>query len=92
MNRSRFQAGFHLCLIAVAAVLIYSGAAAAGELSVCIDESSPVAAMEQQLASAVARQDAQSPLHRLVIVDDDNGRYFEPGPDRSSMPGAQRSF
>ena len=60
MNRSRFQAGFHLCLIGVAAVLMYGGAAVAGELSVCIDESSPTAAMEQQLASAVARQEGNT--------------------------------
>ncbi len=45
-----------LCLVGVAAVLLYGGTAAAGELSVCIDRSSPAAAMDYSVARAVAAQ------------------------------------
>ena len=42
--------------IAIAAVLMYGGSAAAAELSVCIDSSSPTASMDANLARAVAAQ------------------------------------
>ena len=49
-------------LSAMAAVLLYGGTAAASELSVCIDKSSPTAAMDTNLARAVAAHQG-SALH-----------------------------
>src|SRR5574337_686973 len=71
MNMRRFQAALHLCLIGVAAVLMYGGAAAAGELSVCIDKASPTADMDRQLAQAVARQEGN--LLKVHSFNSDEG-------------------
>ncbi len=56
MSRSTRKAGLKLCLIGLAAVLMYGGTAAAGVLSVCIDKSSPGASMDYGVARAVAAQ------------------------------------
>jgi len=47
-------------LIGTAAVLLYGGSAAAAELSVCVDTSSPTAAMDSALAQAVAAQEGNT--------------------------------
>lgn len=56
MKKSSRKTGLKLCLVGLAAVLVYGGPAAAGELSVCIDKSSPGAAMDHAVARAVAAQ------------------------------------
>ncbi|MCW8809232.1 MAG: transporter substrate-binding domain-containing protein [Rhodanobacter sp.] len=63
MKRLPFQAsGRSIWLSAIAAVLLYGGTAAAAELSVCIDKSSPTAAVDAGLAHAVAAHQG-STLH-----------------------------
>ncbi|TAN06555.1 MAG: transporter substrate-binding domain-containing protein [Rhodanobacteraceae bacterium] len=61
-------------LVAVAAVLLYGGAAAAAELSVCIDTSNPMAAIETHLAHAVAVHEHAS----LRVHHFDSGEGDEP--------------
>ncbi|MBS0432476.1 MAG: transporter substrate-binding domain-containing protein [Proteobacteria bacterium] len=57
---------------AIAAVLLYGGAAAARELSVCIDSSSPTAAMDSHLAQAVAAHEgATLRVHKYDSDDND---------------------
>ncbi|MFA6231250.1 MAG: transporter substrate-binding domain-containing protein [Rhodanobacter sp.] len=56
MKKFSKRPGLKLCLVGLAAVLMYGGTAAAGELSVCIDKSSPAAAMDHGVARAVAAQ------------------------------------
>lgn len=46
--------------IGLAAVLMYGGTAASAELSVCVDKSSPTAAMDTSLAQAVAKQEGNT--------------------------------
>lgn len=61
-------------LIAVAAVLMYGGSAAAAELSVCIDSSSPTASMDADLAHAVATQEGSTlHVHAFNGSGDDEG-------------------
>ncbi|MEO6799254.1 MAG: transporter substrate-binding domain-containing protein [Rhodanobacter sp.] len=78
MKRSRFQVRVHLCRIGVAAVLMYGGAAAAGGLSVCIDKASPSAAVEQQLARAVARQEGNTLSVHTFDSDEGGDDGFSP--------------
>lgn len=47
-------------LLGTAAVLLYGGSAAAAELSVCVDKSSPTAAMDTSLAQAIATQEGNT--------------------------------
>ncbi len=47
-------------LIGTAAILVYGGTAAAAELSVCVDKSSPTTAMDRGLAQAVAAQEGNT--------------------------------
>jgi polar amino acid transport system substrate-binding protein len=47
-------------LIGTAAVLVYGGTATAADLSVCVDKSSPTAAMDRGLAQAVAVQEGNT--------------------------------
>ena len=47
-------------LIGMAAVLMYGGTAASAELSVCVDKSSPTAAMDTGIAQAVAKQEGNT--------------------------------
>ncbi|AND70674.1 hypothetical protein ATSB10_32200 [Dyella thiooxydans] len=61
-------------LVAIAAVLLYGGTAAAADLSVCIDSSSPTAAMDTRLAQAVAQHEhAMLQIHRFDGSGDDGG-------------------
>lgn len=61
-------------LAAIAAVLLYGGTAAAADLSVCIDRSSPTAAMDTRLAQAVAQHEhAMLQIHRFDGSGDDDG-------------------
>ncbi|MGS1014664.1 c-type cytochrome [Rhodanobacter sp. UC4437_H4] len=60
MKTYRFPSRSHLCRIGMAAVLMYGGTAVAGELSVCIDKSSPTASMDHHLAQAVATHEGNS--------------------------------
>lgn len=61
-------------LAAIAAVLLYGGTAAAAELSVCIDSSSPTAMMDTRLAQAVAQHEhAVLQIHRFNGSGDDDG-------------------
>lgn len=61
-------------LVAIAAVLLYGGTAAAADLSVCIDRSSPTAAMDTRLAQAVAQHEhAMLQIHRFDGSGDDDG-------------------
>ncbi len=60
-------------LVAAATVLLYGGSAAAAELSVCIDSSSPVAAIDAHLARAIAAHEhAQLRIHRFDSSDGDD--------------------
>ena len=47
-------------LIGTAAVLLYGGTAAASELSVCVDTSSPTAAVDKSIAQAIATQEGST--------------------------------
>ena len=47
-------------LIGTAAVLVYGGTAAASELSVCVDTSSPTAAVDKSIAQAIATQEGST--------------------------------
>ncbi len=47
-------------LVGTAAVLLYGGAAAASELSVCVDKSSPTAAVDKSIAQAIATQEGRT--------------------------------
>ncbi|HZX69954.1 MAG TPA: cytochrome c [Rhodanobacter sp.] len=78
MNKHRFHAGLHLCLIGIAAVLMYGGAAAAAELSVCIDQASPTANMDRQLAQAVATQEGNTLKVHAFNSDDGGDDGFAP--------------
>ena len=63
MKKSPFQPSHRsIWLSAIAAVLLYGGTAAAAGFSVCIDKSSPTAAVDARLARAVAAQQG-STLH-----------------------------
>lgn len=74
MKTYRFPSGYHLCRIGMAAVLMYGGTAAAGELSVCIDKSSPTAAMDHHLAQAVATHEGNTlRVHEFDGSGDDEG-------------------
>ena len=74
MKTYRFLSGSCLSCIGMAAALLYGGTAAAGELSVCIDKSSPTAAMDQHLAQAVARQEGNTlRVHEFDGSGDEEG-------------------
>jgi polar amino acid transport system substrate-binding protein len=74
MKTYRFSSGYHLCRIGMAAVLMYGGTVAAGELSVCIDKSSPTAAMDHHLAQAVATHEGNTlRVHEFDGSGDDEG-------------------
>lgn len=60
MKTYRFLFVYQLCRFGMAAVLVYGGTAAAGELSVCIDKSSPMASMDHLLAQAVAKHEGNT--------------------------------
>lgn len=56
MKRQMFEKSRLAWLAGTAAVLLYGGTAAASELSVCVDKSSPTAAVDRRLAQAIATQ------------------------------------
>jgi polar amino acid transport system substrate-binding protein len=65
-------------LAAIAAVLLYGGTTAAAQLSVCIDSSSPTAAMDTILARSVARQEgATLKVYAFNGSGDDDGFALE---------------
>jgi polar amino acid transport system substrate-binding protein len=74
MTKHPFHPSHFAWLAATAAVLFYGGTAAAANLSVCIDKSSPTAAMDTSLARAVARQEgATLAVHSFDGSGDDEG-------------------
>jgi|SRR6185312_10293424 len=75
MNKQRFQLRHRsLWLVAIAAVLLYGGTAAASELSVCIDKTSPTAALNTSLARAIAAQEGSTlHVHEFDGSGDDEG-------------------
>jgi mono/diheme cytochrome c family protein len=62
MNSSHFFSSRRLRPWVIATALLYGGGAAAADLSVCIDKSSPTAAMDAGIAHAVAAQQGRA-LH-----------------------------
>ena len=60
MKQQLFRKSRMAWLIGTAAVLLYGGSAAAAELSVCVDKSSPTAAMDSSLAQAIATQEGST--------------------------------
>ena len=75
MKKHLFKSGHRgMWFIAIAAVLLYGGTAAAAELSVCIDKSSPTAAMDRNLAQAVATNEGNTlRVHEFDGSGDDDG-------------------
>ncbi|TAM57303.1 MAG: transporter substrate-binding domain-containing protein [Rhodanobacter sp.] len=74
MKKHSFKPGRHAWLVTIAAVLLYGGTVAAADLSVCIDKSSPIAAVDARLAHAVARHEGV--MLRIHVFDgsgDDEG-------------------
>ena len=60
MKQQVFKKSQLAWLVGSAAVLLYGGTAVAAELSVCIDKSSPTAAMDSGLAHAIATQEGNT--------------------------------
>lgn len=66
-------AGRCASLAAIAAVLLYGGTAAAAELSICVDTSDPMVAVETRLAQAVAAHEhATLRMHQFDSSDGDD--------------------
>ncbi|TAL93074.1 MAG: transporter substrate-binding domain-containing protein [Rhodanobacter sp.] len=57
MKKHSFKPARHAWLVTIATVLLYGGTVAATDLSVCIDKSSPIAAVDTSLAHAVAQHE-----------------------------------
>lgn len=78
MKKATCKPSHRAWLATIAAVLMYGGTAIAADLSVCIDRSSPTAAMDTSLAHAVARQEgATLKVHAFDGSGDDDGFALE---------------
>lgn len=66
MTLHMFKKSRFAWLVGTAAVLLYGGSAGAAELSVCVDKTSPTAAMDISLAQAIATQEGSTlALHQF---------------------------
>lgn len=74
MKKHGFQPRHRVWLIGIPAVLMYGGTAAAAELSVCVDKSSPTVAIDISLAHAVAKHEGSTlRVHEFDGSGDDEG-------------------